>query len=275
MPSRRRSNTRRKASVQSTVPQFPGQDLTVGSKDRDSIRAVQARLNQVGCGPIDENGLFNKQTKGAVLLFQARSVDGQGRSLKIDGIVGPLTWAALFGSNSLPDTVDVPLSPLLQTTLAVAASQIGVMEHPPGSNKGPEVDRYLEAVGLGPGHAWCAAFVYWVFEKAATTVNVPNPLIKTAGVLDHWNKAKREGITRLLPGDVQEDFSLIKPGLIFVMRLEGNDGHTGIVEGFRDDRLITIEGNTNISGGREGVGVFRRTSRKLSDINKGFISYDS
>jgi hypothetical protein len=150
-----------------------------------------------------------------------------------------------------------------------------MMENPPGSNTGPEVDKYLQSVGLGPGYAWCAAFVYWTFEKAATTLNVLNPVIKTAGVLDHWNKAGRARIRRLLPDDVQEDFSLIKPGLIFVMRLEGNDGHTGIVEGFRDDRLITIEGNTNISGGREGVGVFRRTSRKLSDINKGFISYEA
>lgn len=49
----------------------------------------------------------------------------------------------------------------------------------------------------------------------------------------------------------------------------------GIVEGFRDDRLITIEGNTNLPGDREGVGVFRRTTGKLSDINKGLIRYDS
>ena len=94
------------------------------------------------------------------------------------------------------------------------------------------------------------------------TLDVTNSVIQTAGVLAHWNQAGPKGIKRLLPDDVQEDFSLIKPGLIFVMRLEGNDGHTGIVEGLRDDRLITIEGNTNISGGREGVGVFRRTSRK-------------
>jgi len=275
MASRHRSNTRRKPSVLSTIPQYPGHYLTVGAKDRESIRLVQQRLNQVGCGPVEPNGIFNKQTKSAVHLFQARSVDSQGRSLNPDGVVGPLTWAALFGSNSLPGTIDVPHSPLLQMTLVVAASQIGVMEHPPGRNTGPEVDRYLEAVGLGPGHAWCAAFVYWTFEKAATTLDIPNPVIKTAGVLDHWNKARRKSITRLLPDEVQEDFSLIKPGLIFVMRLEGNDGHTGIVEGFRDDRLITIEGNTNISGGREGVGVFRRFSRKLSDINKGFISYDT
>lgn len=185
MPPRRLSANRRKTSVRSTVPQYPGHYLTVGSKNRASIRAVQTRLNQVGCGPIDENGIFNSQTKSAVQLFQARSVDSQGRSLKPDGVVGPLTWAALFGSNSLPDTIEVPLSPLLHTTLAVAVSQIGVMENPPGRNTGPEVDKYLESVGLGPGYAWCAAFVYWVFEKAARTVNVLNPVIRTAGVLDN------------------------------------------------------------------------------------------
>ena len=49
----------------------------------------------------------------------------------------------------------------------------------------------------------------------------------------------------------------------------------GLVEDFHDDRLITIEGKTNLPGDREGVGVFRRTSRRLSEINKGFISYDA
>lgn len=48
-----------------------------------------------------------------------------------------------------------------------------------------------------------------------------------------------------------------------------------IVEGFRDDRLITIKGNPNLPGDHEGVSVFRRTTRKLSGINKGFIISDS
>jgi hypothetical protein len=47
------------------------------------------------------------------------------------------------------------------------------------------------------------------------------------------------------------------------------------VEDFRDDPLITIEGNTNLPGDREGIGVFCRTGRKISEISKGFISYDS
>lgn len=278
MPSRRRSNRRRKASVRSTVPQYPGHYLSVGSKDRDSIRAVQARLNQVGCGPIDENGIFNEQTKAAVQLFQARSVDSQGQSLKIDGVVGPLTWANLFGSQTLSSIATISVSPLVERTLGIAAAEVGVMEVPPGSNRGPRVDEYLESVGLDPSddsYPWCAAFVYWSFEKASAQLGDENPCVRTAGVLDHWNKAGQAGATRFSPKAIIDDFSLLKPGLIFVISTGEGKGHMGIVEDFRDDRLVTIEGNTNLPGDREGVGVFRRTSRKLSDINKGFISYDS
>lgn len=278
MPSRRRSHARRKMLARSAAPQYPGHYLTVGDKDRASIRAVQERLNQVGCGPVPENGNFDSETVAAVQLFQARSVDSQGQSLKIDGVVGPLTWAALFGSASLPISISKPASPLVQRTLIVAATQVGVLEEPPGSNRGPQVDQYLVSVGLDPeddSYPWCAAFVYWTFQQAAAHVGVENPCIQTAGVLDHWNKAGRSGITRLWADDVQEDFSLLKPGLIFVISTGGGKGHMGIVGDFRDDRLVTIEGNTNLPGDREGVGVFRRTSRKLSDINKGFISYDA
>ena len=162
--------------------------------------------------------------------------------------------------------------------LGIAAAEVGVMEVPPGSNRGPRVDEYLESVGLDPSddsYLWCAAFVYWTFQKAAAQVGSENPCIRTAGVLDHWNKAAKAGATRLTSKAVIDDFSLLKPGLIFVISTGEGKGHMGIVEDFRDDRLITIEGNTNLPGAREGVGVFRRTSRKLSDINKGFISYDS
>ncbi len=60
---------------------------------------------------------------------------------------------------------------------------MGVTEHPLGRNTGREVDKYLASVGLDLDHAWCAAFLYWVFDKAAAAVNVTNHLIQTAGVL--------------------------------------------------------------------------------------------
>lgn len=261
-----------------SVPPYPGHYLKVGTTDRASTRAVQQQLNQIGCGPVPANGTFDGQTRASVQLFQARSVDARGQSLKVDGVVGPLTWTTLFGSQSLPPIDARPISPLVELTLGIAAAEVGVMEVPPGSNRGPRVDEYLESVGLDPSddsYPWCAAFVYWSFQKAAAQLGSENPCIRTAGVIDHWNKAGRAGATRLSPKVVIDDFSLLKPGLIFVISTGEGKGHMGIVENFRDDRLITIEGNTNLPGDREGVGIFRRTSRKLSDINKGFISYDS
>jgi hypothetical protein len=50
-------------------------------------------------------------------------------------------------------------------------------------------------------------------------------------------------------------------------------GHTGLVERTSGGKLVTIEGNTNVGGSREGIGVFRRESRKTVDINRGFIDY--
>ena len=38
-------------------------------------------------------------------------------------------------------------------------------------------------------------------------------------------------------------------------------------------KLVTIEGNTNDGGSREGIGVFRRDKRKIGDINVGFLDY--
>lgn len=277
-PRTRSASPLRRARARDAVLNYPGYALKPGILSPSTIRAVQQRLNRVGCGPIPVTGVFDRATQEAVRLLQARSVDGQGQSLKIDGIVGPLTWAALFGAHRVPSIVTTPVSALIRATLSVAASQVGVMEDPAGSNRGPRVDEYLKSAGIDPSagsYAWCAAFVYWSFSQAAFRLGAANPAIRTAGVLDHWRKAGQAGVTRLLAGDILDDLSLLKPGLVFVINTGGGRGHMGLVEDFRDDRLVTIEGNTNLPGDREGVGVFRRSGRTLSDINQGFLSYDS
>ena len=78
---------------------------------------------------------------------------------------------------------EVPPTPILAEAIEVARSQIGVMEEPPGSNRGPEVDEYIRRVGLNPAgnFAWCAAFLYFCFDEAARTQGRENPVIKTAG----------------------------------------------------------------------------------------------
>jgi hypothetical protein len=249
--------------------------VKIGDADLATVRAIQHRLNEVGCGPLTENGVFDPSTKSAVELFQARFPDAEGSPLTIDGKVGPLTWAALFGAQAVSVVSEVA-DPLLARVLEVARSQIGVMEQPPGSNHGPEVDNYLRAVGLNPtggGFAWCVAFVYWCFKQAADALQQPNPMIKTAGVLDHWRKAGQQGIRRILADQATDNPVFVKPGQIFVISTGGGQGHTGLVELVKGGKLTTIEGNTNNGGSREGVGVFRRDSRKITQINEGFIDY--
>src|SRR5437868_1398594 len=73
---------------------FPGRVVRAGSLDAASVLAIQRRLDAVGCGPIDKDGVFGPQTTAAVQLFQARFADAEGQPLRIDGNVGPITWAA-------------------------------------------------------------------------------------------------------------------------------------------------------------------------------------
>ena len=53
------------------------------------VRRIQRRLQALGFGPIDVDGVFGPQTDAAVRRLQ------QARSLTVDGIVGPQTQAAL------------------------------------------------------------------------------------------------------------------------------------------------------------------------------------
>lgn len=58
---------------------------------------------------------------------------------------------------------------LLVESERIALSQIGVREV--GKNRG-EVGKYLASVGLGEGHPYCAAGVYWCFSEAAKKLNL-------------------------------------------------------------------------------------------------------
>ena len=113
---------------------FPGKVITFGSTDTVSIRAIQSRLNNLGCGPVEEDGVFGVETADAIELFQSRSVDKFDIPLKVDGQVGPITWGALFATGTLP-TVTTPPSTLLGNVIEFAKGEIGTMESPIGSNR--------------------------------------------------------------------------------------------------------------------------------------------
>lgn len=133
--------------------------------------------------------------------------------------------------------------------LAVATSQLGVREAT-GHNDGKQVEMYLAVTGLRKGNAWCAAFVSWVFQQAHVKA------IRSARVVDWFQKnvVYRKGWQKEVP-------QLKKAMLAGWYYPElGRYGHIGIIEGWNPGMkdLITIEGNTNGAGSREGEGVYRK-----------------
>jgi hypothetical protein len=145
--------------------------------------------------------------------------------------------------------------------LQVAKTQVGEHEDPLGSNWGEPVKSYLQSVGINFPASWCAAFVYWCFKKGAEMEGSgKNNLPKTAGVMKMWEKTPPENRV-----------TVPEPGDIFIMDFGKGLGHTGIVEQVDETFIYTVEGNTNDTGGREGIEVSRR-QRSRNKI-KGYIRY--
>jgi hypothetical protein len=59
---------------------------------------------------------------------------------------------------------------------------------------------------------------------------------------------------------------------VFFIDTGGGHGHTGLVVGRKNGEFLTIEGNTNELGGREGVGVFAR-ARPIRQATLGFVEF--
>jgi hypothetical protein len=80
-------------------------------------------------------------------------------------------------------------------------------------------------------------------------------------------------VTRVTAAKAHLHEDLVCPGHVFLLGTAGGRGHMGLVEKVESGKLITIEGNTNEQGGSEGIGVFRRSGRRVRDVNLGFLDY--
>lgn len=247
---------------------YPNRVIQTGEKNKAVVKAIQQKLNEAGLGPFELTGNYGPKTTQAIRLYQATHRDQHGLPLEIDGKVGSLTWYALFGANSITLNNE-PASALLTEVINIAQSQIGVMEVPAGSNCGPEVEAYQASVGIGAGTFWCAAFVYWCFQQAAENIGKRNPVFKTGHCMTHWRDTPGK---KIVAAEAVNKTSLVKPGHIFIINTGGSHGHTGLVEKVEGGFIQTIEGNTDPTGGSNGIGVFRNT-RKIVKINRGFIEY--
>jgi hypothetical protein len=130
-----------------------------------------------------------------------------------------------------------------EALVKTATGELGVREQG-GNNKGPRIIQYLAVVKLKTAEPWCAAFISWIFNKNGFS----QPC--SGWSPDLFIKAKLA--RSALPGNlVGIYFSSLK-----------RIAHVGMIVQQKNDWYYTIEGNTNIDGGREGDGVYRRMRHK-------------
>lgn len=268
------------APVTPPPPPFPRRYLLIGIEDDADVARVQRRLAVLGYPPGPIDGDFGALTDAALRRFQAQGAEPSGEPLEIDGVVGPLTWAALFGGSrepAAPVPVDRADGHLGRTALGLALAEEGVREDPLGSNRGPRVTAYIRSVlPSGPAVPWCMCFVYWCYGEAARRLGRLTSIPRTAGVQDCWRRCGDviDGtIVRITQREALLDPSRVEPGMAFFIDTGGGTGHTGLVVSEHGGLLETIEGNTNDGGGREGIGVFRRSRRTILSINLGFAAF--
>lgn len=141
-------------------------------------------------------------------------------------------------------------SPAVARLARVYSAEIGVREAS-GRNDGARVEEYLRSVGMGAGHPWCAAFVSWAFReagiRAACTAWAPAwfPAARTVRTGGGAAYVARRG-------DV---FGIYSQSL-------GRIAHVGFIDGEAGGFCITVEGNTNEAGSRDGDGVLRKRRAK-------------
>lgn len=161
--------------------------------------------------------------------------------------------------------------------VAAASAFIGVREEG-GNNRGPMIERFLEKVGHKEGQPWCAAFVYYVgywshCEPTSERSAWPLPATASCYMLGQFARKKQILVKEPMPGDV---FLVYNP---LLMRF----AHTGIVVQVSRRELrasgsvwyecITIEGNTNEEGSRDGDAVARKPRRFYPEAGDRFIRW--
>lgn len=150
------------------------------------------------------------------------------------------------------------MNPAIQKVIDVATAEVGYHE---GQSDGHwnNIEKYAAQVpGLewANGQPWCAVFVSWVALKAGA----PNIFPRTAScdVGAQWFKDR--GLWSESPTVGAQVFYGTASDL----------NHTGVVIDFDATVIVTVEGNTNTSGSREGDGVYRKVRRRRDAFVVGY-----
>ena len=211
-------------------------------RDDWQVQGGQVGSWQVGNGKVGERQVGEGEVRDEEDSgWQAGS--GKGQEGKFGGgeVTGWEVRGGELGRSIIKKKEDKEYGRIIE----IAEREIGVLESG-CQNCGASVAGYLNYVGIRYPAPWCAAWVSWCHGQAG----YPQP--RTG-----WSPAlfPRERIVREpRAGSV---FGIYFPELKRV-------AHCGIVAGLKGNYVQAIEGNTNVSGAREGIGVFRKLRHKRS-----------
>ncbi len=138
--------------------------------------------------------------------------------------------------------------------VAIAETQVGQAEQPPGSNESPAIAQYRTATaGAIPGAPWCAYFASWAAHQAGVPLGSHGEGLGAVSEIWSWAQSTGRAIPNG-PGVVPQ------PGDLIVFGGE----HVGIVKDvLPNGQIQTIEGNyenkvaLNVRSPTEATGYVR------------------
>lgn len=131
-----------------------------------------------------------------------------------------------------------------------------------GNNRGEQVEAFLRSVKASPGDPWCAAFVVHCLVKAAGFIDetLPKDFPISAYTPDFKNWAKSKDLW--IPAANAIEKGATGDLVCFYFEAKGRIGHIGGVTGKTANNLLTVEGNTGPTKGKEverdGDGVYEK-----------------
>lgn len=137
--------------------------------------------------------------------------------------------------------------------LELARAELGTREFPPGSNNVKYNTSYYGREVSGNNFAWCAVFIWWLFEQAGLSELYFGGK-KTAYVPALLTWARQEGLLVDTP----------RPGDLVCFDFNHNAAadHIGLCESWDGTYITTIDGNTGVGNEANGGAVMRRRRQK-------------
>lgn len=225
-------------------------DKSYAQKSRgQKVRLIQEWLSLHGLGLVAD-GDYGPATDFAVRRFQA------AQNLAENGVVDQATFAALVAPMQSVLNELVPQGSLGSMVVAYAEQHLArAPREIGGQNRGPWVRLYMNG-HEGESWPWCAGFASFVLKQACKTLGVQAPITTSFSCDSLAASAKGK---RLFLAEKTLDRQQIRPGMFFLNRRTPSDWtHVGIVIEAAAEVFMTIEGNTNDEGSREGYEVCRR-----------------